>query len=65
MLQQRGRCDSCGTFDWQMPNEGNDSDLEAGGFICYGCEKLEREVARHQEQTPQLGQKYGFFLREE
>ncbi len=65
MLQQRGRCNSCGTFEWQWPNEGNDSDIEAGGFICYGCEKLEREVERYQEQTPQLGQKFRFYLREE
>ena len=64
-LQQKGRCDSCGTFDWQWPDEGNDSDLEADGYICFGCERIEREVERRSEQPKQLGQKYGFFLREE
>ncbi len=65
VVQQRGRCDSCGTFDWQWPDEGNDSHLEADVFLCYGCERIERVHERQQDLPPQHGQKYGFFPREE
>ncbi len=64
MLQQRGRCNSCGTFDWQWPDEGNDSDLEADVYICFGCERLEREVERQSDLPDQHGIKYGLFPRE-
>ena len=64
-LQQRGRCNSCGTFDWQWPNEGRDSDVVADWFTCAGCEKLENVVERVRDMPGQHGVKFGFFPREE
>jgi hypothetical protein len=63
-LQQRGRCKSCVTFDWQWPNEGVDSDLVADTYMCYGCEQIERQIDRQKDLPTQHGIKFGFFPRE-
>lgn len=61
MLEQRGRCDSCGTFDWQWDNEGDDAIIEVDTYICFGCERVERERDRVKDDGIQYGHKLGFF----
>ena len=61
MIEQRGRCGTCGTFDWQWPDEGKDADIEVDTYVCFGCEQVDRERDRVKDDIAPFGHKLGFF----
>ena len=61
MIEQRGRCKTCGTFEWQW-NEGGELDVfDVDAYVCFGCERIDSEVARRKDNAPHPGLKLGFF----
>ena len=65
MIEERGRCKTCGTHDWQFPNEGIDAKIVVDAYVCYGCELVEREKDRRKDDADHHGLKLGFFPIEE
>ena len=56
MIEQRGKCPKCGTFHWEHGTDSEPTDAyEADGLHCPGCELLERESDRRQDQPSDPG----------
>lgn len=65
MLEQRGKCNRCGTHDWEWPDEGADSKLEADVYTCFGCEQVEQVADRFRDEKHQVpGRKIGLFRKD-
>lgn len=54
VVEQRTKCDTCGTFPWMWDDDHPDAYI-ADGLHCHGCHALEVEADRRKDDPPDPG----------
>jgi len=50
-LEQGSKCGRCGTYSWEWGTDEEPVDAyDADGLLCHGCERLDTEKLRREDQ---------------